>query len=79
MIFPHRNTVMLSRHWERSFAEPDSGIVNSGGGGMISVNTRTQTQTRPKSLREVRTEVEAKRAADVIRFRTCCADPRASK
>jgi len=43
------------------------------------IETRAKTQTRPKTLREVLAEVNAKRAADVIRFRTCCADPRASK
>jgi hypothetical protein len=31
------------------------------------------------SLSEVLDEVAAKREAEVIRFRTCCADPRASK
>jgi hypothetical protein len=31
------------------------------------------------SLRATLAEVERKRAADAIRFRSCCADPRASK
>jgi hypothetical protein len=43
------------------------------------IQTRAETRTRPKPLREVLAEVKAKRTADVIRFRTCCADPRASK
>jgi len=36
---------------------------------------------RPKlrEMREVLMRIEAKRQADLIRFRTCCADPRASK
>jgi hypothetical protein len=33
----------------------------------------------PASLGAALDEAAAKRAADVIRFRTCCADPRASK
>lgn len=31
------------------------------------------------SLAVIDAEIAAKREADVIRFRTCCADPRASK
>lgn len=31
------------------------------------------------SLSAIDAEIAAKREADVIRFRTCCADPRASK
>lgn len=37
------------------------------------------TAVRPPSLSEVLTEIDIKREVDVIRFRTCCADPRASK
>jgi hypothetical protein len=33
----------------------------------------------PTSLVAALDEVSAKRDADLIRFRTCCADPRASK
>ncbi len=33
----------------------------------------------PTSLTAALAEAEAKREADVVRFRTCCADPRASK
>ncbi|MGH3550811.1 MAG: hypothetical protein ACRDQU_22350 [Pseudonocardiaceae bacterium] len=33
----------------------------------------------PTSLVAALAEAETKRAADVFRFRTCCADPRASK
>jgi hypothetical protein len=32
-----------------------------------------------KSVSETMTELRAKIAEDLIRFRTCCADPRASK
>jgi hypothetical protein len=33
----------------------------------------------PQLLRDALKEIAAKREADLIRFRTCCADPRASK
>lgn len=33
----------------------------------------------PTSLAAALAEAEAKREVDVVRFRTCCADPRASK
>ena len=33
----------------------------------------------PTTLIAALDEVKAKREADLIRFRTCCADPRASK
>jgi len=48
----------------------------------VTVKTRTPAQTtgnRPTTLVAALQEVEAKRGADLIRFRTCCADPRASK
>jgi hypothetical protein len=32
-----------------------------------------------ESLDAIFTQIAMKRATDVIRFRTCCADPRASK
>lgn len=34
---------------------------------------------QPTGLRAAREEMAAKRKTDLIRFRTCCADPRASK
>ncbi|QUQ68817.1 hypothetical protein [Kutzneria sp. CA-103260] len=46
------------------------------------VETTETTQTvvaKPAGLADVLSEIEAKREADLIRFRTCCADPRASK
>jgi hypothetical protein len=36
-------------------------------------------QGQPATLLAVLREVAQKRDADLIRFRTCCADPRASK
>ena len=44
-----------------------------------SALTRSTKVTAPKPLLAVLNEVNAKQSADVIRFRTCCADPRASK
>lgn len=41
-------------------------------------STRTLTQ-KPTTLAVALREVELKRTSDLIRFRTCCADPRASK
>jgi hypothetical protein len=45
--------------------------------------TTTQASTtvagRPTGLLAALSEVAAKREADLVRFRTCCADPRASK
>ena len=35
--------------------------------------------SRPTTLVAALREVEQKRSTDLIRFRTCCADPRASK
>jgi hypothetical protein len=49
-------------------------MVSSG----ISV-TSAPPAVSVASLTEVLDEVDAKREAEVIRFRTCCADPRASK
>jgi hypothetical protein len=46
------------------------------------VETHQPAQTsdsRPTTLVAALREVEQKRSADLIRFRTCCADPRASK
>lgn len=40
---------------------------------------KAETATRPAALTTIAAEILAKRAADAIRFRTCCADPRASK
>lgn len=36
-------------------------------------------RSRPTALVAALREVELKRTSDLIRFRTCCADPRASK
>lgn len=38
-----------------------------------------KTIARVDGLKAIFCEIAAKRDADVIRFRTCCADPRASK
>ena len=46
------------------------------------VETHQPVQTsdsRPTALVAALREVERKRSTDLIRFRTCCADPRASK
>jgi hypothetical protein len=48
----------------------------------VTVETRQPTQTSgsaPTTLVVALREVELKRGTDLIRFRTCCADPRASK
>lgn len=48
----------------------------------VITETRQPTQTSedaPTSLVAALREVAVKRDADLIRFRTCCADPRASK
>ncbi|GAA4140941.1 hypothetical protein [Actinomadura keratinilytica] len=42
-------------------------------------STADSTKVRPTSLSAALRETTAKREADLIRFRTCCADPRASK
>lgn len=39
----------------------------------------SETKPAPAPLSAIEAEIVAKRAADVVRFRTCCADPRASK
>lgn len=41
-------------------------------------SARTLAET-PTTLAVALREVELKRTSDLIRFRTCCADPRASK
>lgn len=41
--------------------------------------TDVSADSRLSSLKNVMAEIDGKRAAEVIRFRTCCADPRASK
>jgi hypothetical protein len=41
--------------------------------------TDVSAPSRLASLVDVMAEIDSKRAAEVIRFRTCCADPRASK
>lgn len=41
--------------------------------------TDVRVTSRLSSLADVMAEIDSKRAAEVIRFRTCCADPRASK
>ncbi len=43
------------------------------------VTAMPEASARPTTLATALVEVEAKRSVDVIRFRTCCADPRASK
>lgn len=46
----------------------------------MTVQAMSVTRTRkPTSLATVFKEIEVKRQVDVSRFRTCCADPRASK
>jgi hypothetical protein len=48
----------------------------------VIVKTRKPTQTSdkgPTTLVAALLEIEMKRRTDLIRFRTCCADPRASK
>jgi hypothetical protein len=42
------------------------------------VTVRTQG-TVTKSLGQIFAQLAAKRETDLIRFRTCCADPRASR
>lgn len=43
------------------------------------IQTTENVVTSPTGIAVALSEVTAKRAADLIRFRTCCADPRASK
>ncbi|MDF5756219.1 hypothetical protein [Spongiactinospora sp. TRM90649] len=45
----------------------------------LSTQPTKTSPVRPTGLSAVLSEVAEKRAADLIRFRTCCADPRASK
>ncbi|MEW2353730.1 hypothetical protein [Spirillospora sp. NPDC029432] len=45
----------------------------------LAEKATTTTPVRPTTLLSALSEVAAKRDADLIRFRTCCADPRASK
>ena len=48
----------------------------------VIVESRQPTQTSdsgPTTLVAALRDVELKRGTDLIRFRTCCADPRASK
>jgi hypothetical protein len=45
----------------------------------VSVRVDQQSVERPTGLLDALAEVAEKQRADVIRFRTCCADPRASK
>lgn len=48
----------------------------------VIVETQQPAQTSvdgPTTLAAALREVEQKRSVDLIRFRTCCADPRASK
>jgi hypothetical protein len=42
-------------------------------------NPGSTANSVPTGLATALREVEDKRCADLIRFRTCCADPRASK
>jgi hypothetical protein len=42
-------------------------------------DTHLMVEPTAASLSTIDAEIAAKREADVIRFRTCCADPRASK
>ncbi len=41
--------------------------------------TDANVTMRITSLADVMAEIDSKRVSEVIRFRTCCADPRASK
>lgn len=46
----------------------------------VRIVDKTPTSTtKPTTLASAFAEIQVKRAADVTRFRTCCADPRASK
>lgn len=51
---------------------------------MSTVDAATATLTRADTegstpLAQLLAEIAAKRAVDLMRFRTCCVDPRASK
>ena len=45
----------------------------------VHVTVATTSVSKVKSLFAVNQLVREKRAADLLRFRTCCCDPRASK
>lgn len=45
----------------------------------ISSVANTQKASKVKSLYAVNQLISQKRASDLLRFRTCCCDPRASK
>jgi hypothetical protein len=53
----------------------------SGGFAMTiaTAGTRSGQVTKPTTLIAAFNEIDVKRSSDVTRFRTCCADPRASK
>ena len=44
-----------------------------------AVSVKTSKATKVRSLSTVNQMVRAKQSADLMRFRTCCCDPRASK
>ena len=45
----------------------------------LTTATNTQKAVKIRSLSEVNLLVREKRSADLLRFRACCCDPRASK
>lgn len=45
----------------------------------MPASTQIEPQLTVPRLADILMEISAKRVEDVIRFRTCCADPRASK
>ena len=47
--------------------------------GTNSTSTLTKSNTKIISLYKINSMVRAKREAELLRFRTCCCDPRASK
>jgi hypothetical protein len=57
------------------------GIPSAAGGNVtVGIVDKAPTSTiKPTTLVTAFAEIQVKRAADVTRFRTCCADPRASK
>lgn len=46
---------------------------------VLTVQPSPHHTTEVASLAEIKREIVVKRAEDALRFRTCCADPRASK
>ena len=44
-----------------------------------NANLKSGKTTKVRSLSVVNQMVKAKQSADLMRFRTCCCDPRASK